>query len=141
MNGTDNIRFECCLDENNGIKYRVFRHMWSALKRKGANLMKQDWLAKNLLHLIGYRVAYTCCVLFLTFPQHWPRIEVAFITSVAWQSFGGSEISIVAHTPCAQLEGCFSRLGVLSQKTTFPELAACPQSVHFYWFQWEKIVD
>ena len=61
MYKTDNIRFECCLDENNGIKYRVFRYMWSVLKRKGANLGKNrtgwrkiasfDWVSRGL-HLL-----------------------------------------------------------------------------------------
>ena len=32
MHGTDNIRFECCLDEKNGIKYRVSRHIGKVLE-------------------------------------------------------------------------------------------------------------
>ena len=42
MDVTDNIRFECCLDENDRIKIQGVSSHVECLK-KGANLGKQDW--------------------------------------------------------------------------------------------------
>ena len=60
MHETNNIRFECCLDENNGIKYKVFRNIGGVLKKKsqsgetglaGEKFASFDWVPRGL-HLL-----------------------------------------------------------------------------------------